>query len=318
MKRIAKQPAKRTPLILILGVLICLVGFLFNGASAHPIHGAEVTPEPEVVQALSAGGSTRVIVLLTSPEAGDISAQSQSIAKSQQEVLATVSDESFRVVHRYDRLPGIVGEVTREGLAALQEHPEVTAVALDMPLYAQMAESAAVIRADQVWREWNLTGAGVNVAVLDSGIDLTHPDLANDVVGQHCFTNQACPPQNADEGASAQDAYGHGTRVAGIITGQGAASPRGIAPDTGIVAVRVMDQDGRGWTSDVAAGIMWIVDHHLSLNVRAINLSLGGGRYAGICDEADANTQLLAGAIQAARQAGLAVFVAAGNQARAN
>ncbi len=318
MNRIAKNPSKRTPLMLILGVLICLTAFLFNSGNPQPIHGAETTPEPDVVEALSAGGSTRVIVLLTSPEAGDIRAQAQSIAKSQQEVLATVTDESFRVVHRYDRLPGLVGEVTREGLAALQKHPEVTAVALDMPLYAQMAESAAVIRADQVWYEWGLTGAGVNIAVLDSGIDRAHPDLANHVVGQHCFTNQACPPQNADEGESAQDAYGHGTRVAGIITGEGAASPRGIAPDAGIVAVRVMDQNGRGWTSDVVAGIMWVVDHHLSLNVRAINLSLGGGQYAGICDEADANTQLLAGAIQAARQAGIAVFVAAGNQARAN
>ncbi len=318
MNRIAKNPSKRTPLMLILGVLICLTAFLFNSGNPQPIHGAETTPEPEVVEALSAGGSTRVIVLLTAPQAGDIRAQAQSIAKSQREVLATVTDESFRVVHRYDRLPGLVGEVTREGLAALQKHPEVAAVALDMPLYAQMAESAAVIRADQVWREWNLTGAGVNIAVLDSGIDLAHPDLANDVIAQHCFTNQACPPQNADEGESAQDAYGHGTRVAGIITGEGGASPRGIAPNTGIVAVRVMDQDGRGWTSDVAAGMMWVVDHHLSLNVRAINLSLGGGQYAGICDEADANTQLLAGAIQAARQAGIAVFVAAGNQARAN
>ncbi|MFP4395449.1 MAG: S8 family serine peptidase [Anaerolineales bacterium] len=321
MKRIAKNPSKRAPLIFTLGVLIYLSAFFvhINGANVQPLHGAETTPEPDVVEALSAGGSTRVIVLLTAPQAGgDIRAQSQSIAQSQQEVLSTVTDESFRVIHRYDRLPGLVGEVTREGLTALQKHPEVAAVALDMPLYAQMAESAAVIRADQVWHEWNLTGAGVNIAVLDSGIDLAHPDLANDVIAQHCFTNQACPPQNADEGESAQDAYGHGTRVAGIITSQGAASPRGIAPDAGIVAVRVMDQDGRGWASDVAAGIMWVVDHHLSLNVRAINISLGGGQYAGICDEADANTQLLASAIQAARQAGIAVFVAAGNQAHAN
>jgi subtilisin family serine protease len=143
---------------------------------------------------------------------------------------------------------------------------------------------------------------------------MEHPDVSEDVLAQHCFTQGACLPSESNEGGHAQDQHGHGTRIAGIITGEGVTSPRGIAPDAEIVAVRVMDQMGMGWASDVVAGIDWIVANQALYNVKIINLSLGGGLYQGTCDTADANTILYADALTAAHNAGIVIFAASGNQ----
>jgi subtilisin family serine protease len=176
-----------------------------------------------------------------------------------------------------------------------------------------LTESGTLLGADRVWNELGFTGAGVNVAVLDTGIDADHPDLADNLIAQKCFGQGVCPPDNVDEGDSAEDGNGHGTHIAGIITGRGETSPRGIAPDTGIVAVRVIGDNGSGFTSDVISGIDWVIANQAQLNVKVINLSLGGGAYWGVCDEADANTQLYAEAVKAARQAGITIFAASGN-----
>ncbi len=257
---------------------------------------------------------TRVVVALATPRmVGDIGAQADVVAQAQTNVLASMAAEDFQLVYRFQVIPGMVGLVNEQSLEALRNNPQVVAVAPDLPVHAALSESAAVIGADRVWTEFGLTGAGVNVAVLDSGVDLTHPDLADNIVAQHCFNHGTCPPADTDESEDARDEHGHGTHVAGIITSRGAASPRGIAPDAGIVAVRVLNESGSGWTSDVVAGIDWVVAHQAQYNIRVMNLSLGGGAYSNGCDNEDANTMLYATAIQAARQSGIVAFAASGN-----
>ena len=235
--------------------LILVIVFVLNNAPllpATPARAANMPPgDYDLRQSLEATGEARVIVILRAPTAsGGIWAQSLQIAKTQSAVLQSVSDENFELVHQYQIVPGMVGTVTAEGLDTLQRNPDVRAVALDMPIYAATLESGALIRADKARAEFGVSGRGVNVAVIDSGIDLSHPDLSDNIVAQHCFTQGGCPPNNTDEGNSAQDTNGHGTRVAGIITGRGTTGPLGIAPDAGIVAVRVMDDRGVGWNSD--------------------------------------------------------------------
>jgi subtilisin family serine protease len=151
--------------------------------------------------------------------------------------------------------------------------------------------------------------------VLDSGVDIAHPDLAPRLAAQHCFNKSAqCPPGNTVEGESAPDKYGHGTHVAGIIAGQGQFAPAGLAPGAGLVAVRVLDNNGAGYSSDVIAGMEWVAANQAALKVRVLNLSLGGGSYAGQCDQADANTMLYAAATARLRQAGITIFAASGNR----
>ncbi|MGQ9501563.1 MAG: S8 family serine peptidase [Anaerolineae bacterium] len=261
--------------------------------------------------------SMRVVVVLQPPlEGADIAAQAEVVAQAQDVVLTSIPVTDFQPLYRYRVVPGLAGMVTPQGWQALLNNPLVRAVAFDLPVYAALSESTLVIRANHVWSEFGLTGAGVNVAVLDSGFDPNHPDVNDSIVAQRCFNHGTCPPAGTDESDSARDENGHGTHVTGIITGRGAVAPRGIAPDTGIVAVRVLNSAGSGWTSDVVAGIDWVVANQARLNVRIMNLSLGGGAYSGICDSADANSMLYASAIQAAQRAGMIVFAAAGNGAQ--
>ncbi len=267
----------------------------------------------------SASQAMRVVVVLRPPlEYADIAAQAEVVAQAQDMVLASVSRAEFQPLYRYRVVPGLAGIVTPQGWRTLLSNPLVQAVAPDLPVQAALSESVPVIRADRVWSEFRLTGAGVNVAVLDSGFDPNHPDVNDSVVAQHCFNHGTCPPAGTDESDSARDENGHGTHVTGIITGRGIVAPRGIAPDAGIVAVRVLNSAGSGWTSDVVAGIDWVVANQARLNVRIMNLSLGGGAYSGVCDTADANSILYASAIQAAQRVGIIVFAAAGNGAMAD
>lgn len=283
-----------------------------------PVYSAEAPSLDLKTAVLDPNNTSRVVVALRVPAAQrGIWAQSLQIAQIQNQVLEGVADEDFVLIQRYQTVPGLVGVATDEGLERLRANPDVLAVAPDMPIQIAIVESAELIRVPQVRAAYGLTGRGVVVAVVDSGIDVNHPDLADHIVAQHCFAHGGCPPDNAQESGVAQDSNGHGTHIAGIITGRGKASPQGIAPDAGIVAVRVLDDQGQGWNSDVVAAIDWIVANQWHYDVKVINLSLGGGSYAGACDSADANTIVLANAVATARAAGMMTVAASGNGGQA-
>lgn len=269
-----------------------------------------------VETALATESKVRVVIALRPELAG----QHDQLARSQETVMRAMSTEDFNLIHEYQSLPGLVGEVTSAGLAALRQQPDVAAIALDLPVEATQgisgtfSPSAIFIHADRVQQDFGLSGAGVNVAVLDTGVDTAHVDLAPHLIAQHCFNrNGACLPHNSAESDNAQDQNGHGTHVAGIIAGQGQTSPRGVAAGVGLVAVRVLGPSGNGFSSDVLAGIDWVVAQQAQLKIKVLNLSLGGGSYSANCDQADANTMLYAAAVQAARQSGITLFAAAGN-----
>nr|BAL57564.1 peptidase S8/S53 [uncultured Chloroflexota bacterium] len=293
---------------------LLLVGLLWSGWSSLPLKAQSPVVGSEIMAALADRETVRVIVTLHAPEPGTaVQTRIQQIDQEQTAVLSHLSDQEFKLIHRYQTIPGLVGEVTRTGLEVLLAQPQVEAVALDLPVEVKLSESVGVIKADRVWNELGITGVGVNVALLDTGVDLTHPDLADNIVAQKCFSRGACLPGNTDQGNNAQDFTGHGTHIAGIITGRGQTSPRGVAPDAGLVVVRVLTGSGAGFTSDVISGLDWVVANQAQLQVKIINLSLGGGAYQGTCDQADANTRLYAEAVRAAREVGIIIFAAAGN-----
>ena len=139
-------------------------------------------------------------------------------------------------------------------------------------------------------------GAGVDIAVVDSGVTGTHVDLATKLCGGVAFLGSNGVEQR---GAGTTDANGHGTHVAGIAAaaanGVGVA---GVAPDARIIPVRVLDAGGTGASSDVARGITWAVDH----GAEVVNLSLGGPRTAAVET-----------AVAYAERQGVVVVAAAGN-----
>ncbi|WP_329530478.1 S8 family serine peptidase [Streptomyces sp. NBC_01450] len=137
---------------------------------------------------------------------------------------------------------------------------------LDGRVHAQLADSTAQIGAPEVWKGGN-TGKGVDVAVLDTGIDTGHPDLVGKTVASQDFTG----------GDDVTDRNGHGTHVASTIAGTGAASDgreRGVAPDAGLIVGKVLDKSGAGAESGIVAAMEWAVrDQHAKI----VSMSLGSG-----------------------------------------
>lgn len=152
----------------------------------------------------------------------------------------------------------------------------------------------AQISADLAWSI--STGAGVKVAVIDTGIDKDHTDLVV-TGGELIITNGKYRKKGPDNW---NDDNGHGTHVAGTIAAvNNNAGVVGVAPDALLYAVKVLDNRGSGYASDVAAGIDWAVSNGMDV----ANLSLGSsGESLAIRD-----------AVLAAEQAGVVIVAAAGN-----
>ncbi len=197
--------------------------------------------------------------------------------------------------HRTYRLllSAMAQSMTLDAVERLTERDEVEMIWYDEPVHTMLDASAPLIGAPMVWQQ-GVTGAGVKVAVVDTGIDPNHPDFAARLAQVKDFTG---------EGPS--DGNGHGTHVAGIIGGTGAASGgkyRGVAPDCAFYIAKVLRSDGSGSMSDVMAGIEWAVQQ----GAQVVNLSLGSD---GACDGTDALSVLC----DAAVGRGVVLCVAAGN-----
>ena len=174
----------------------------------------------------------------------------------------------------------------------------------------------ANVRAPQAWA--TSRGTGVTVAVVDTGADFNHPDLAANLVsvaGSNLVANQSyrCPGQgsrvNKTSSAVAQDDQGHGTHVAGTIaavTGNGV-GVAGVAPGAKVLPVKVLNAQGSGSDADVAAGICFAVDK----GAKVINLSLGGLPGIGTTPQFNAE---IAKAAAYAYSKGALVVAASGNE----
>ena len=167
------------------------------------------------------------------------------------------------------------------------------------------------------------TGKGVTVALIDSGVDTSHPDLKGAVVTEACFCVTAsgapcCPDGTKQQLGPSAARYdvGHGTAIAGIIAGRGRVAPKGIAPQSKLIAVRVADAQGRTSAESMIQALDWLIASHPE--VRVVNMSLGTfATYPGICDSASAITKAFAERGRILRERGTTVVAAAGNDARA-
>ncbi len=145
------------------------------------------------------------------------------------------------------------------------------------------------IKADLV--DSNQLSANVKVAVIDSGIDLTHPDLAANIKGGYNAINSK---------TSINDDYGHGTHVAGIIAAaNNSIGVVGVNPIASLYGIKVIDNTGNGYLSNLIEGIEWSIKN----NMQVINMSLSVGDSSALHD-----------AIIRANQAGIVLVAAAGNK----
>ena len=234
----------------------------------------------------------------------DLQSRQQQLAQSwlAGKKIAGVVDQHHRVLN------ALVVKATFGQVQALKKHPEVMRVDLSKPVEAFLAESVPLIKAPNVWEQQDrqfrkITGKDVTVAILDTGIDYTHPDLGGclgsdcKVIGGYDFINDDADPM---------DDHVHGTHVAGIVAGKGEIT--GVAPDANLLAVKVLAADGAGETAGIIAGIEYAVDPDgdplTDDGADVINMSLGGG---------GSHDGPMSVAVNNAVQAGTVVVVAAGN-----
>jgi subtilisin len=178
--------------------------------------------------------------------------------------------------------PRVVGVITREG----------------MNRCFQSSSQVVTWNVNRVWkgRPHIYAGAGVRVGVLDTGIDLTHPDLRRNIKGGINIVEPKRPPQ---------DGNGHGTHVAGIIAAYShTQGVLGVAPAAELYAIKVLNDRGVGSLTTLVQGIDWGIEKGMHI----LNLSLSGGRQV---------PAALLQAIRAANRKGVLVVAAAGNNGNA-
>jgi subtilisin family serine protease len=222
-------------------------------------------------------------------------------------VSADVADGVIRglrgtVGRRLASARGQVAYVPDTALGALARLPGVSGVSLDRRVQGTLERTGATIGANWVRESLGLDGAGVGIAVIDSGVAGWHDDLGSTRVTRFVdFVNFQ---------SAAYDDYGHGTHVAGIIAGDGHDSEgrrSGVAPGATLLVEKVLDASGQGYISNVIAAIDYAIANKDALHLRVINLSVAAGVYESY------TTDPLTLAAKRAVDAGLVVVSAAGN-----
>jgi len=188
--------------------------------------------------------------------------------------------ESATDVEPWGRGAAFAAEIDRADFERLSRDPRVRAISIDRGGQAALMDSVPFVGANLVHAK-GFDGRGVTVAVLDSGIDTDSPDFAGRIVGQQCFCDNldgsgCCPNGDAMQAGlgAARDDDGHGTHVSGIVAGNGATAPRGVAPGARIVAVKVLDHNRvfRSFTQ-IYRALEWIAAERP--DVKVINMSFG-------------------------------------------
>jgi serine protease AprX len=218
----------------------------------------------------------------------------------------------FALEDRFTVIDAFAATLTKVQVRALAAQREVTRIEEDARVHAfnSSAQSSFGItkaRGDVPALDGDgdgspsYSGGDLVAAVIDTGIDAAHPDLdEGKVLGFKDYVNGRTTPY---------DDNSHGTHVAGTIAGEGDngnADGRGVAPAAGLVGVKVLNSAGSGTTSNVVAGIDWVVQNKDVYGIEAINLSLGSSG----CGSDTASDSL---AVNRANAAGIVVAVAAGN-----
>ncbi|MGF1525640.1 MAG: S8 family serine peptidase [Candidatus Competibacterales bacterium] len=355
-------PRRRPPPLLALALGL---GWAAHTLAAAPTPGGDplAKVEGEVLAALAApeGRSATpaihptiyVVVLLSRPAAADdtpldLEALAHQVHHLQDRVLAHVAPGAFRPVYRYALTAALTGFATEEGIAQLAASPAVVSLGLDGELatprddpdrdYPDLESKdtsggTGAVEAIQVqvgadaFTDLGISGRGAVVAVLDSGVDNGHPDLAASLIPQQaCFVDSGdrCPNGGLEQFgvAAAQDDAGHGTFVAGIIAADGTSTGLGgMAPGAEILGIKVLDNCSFSGCFSRFSQIVQALDYLLAARpeVDVVNLSLGTSeRFAGACDTARTWIQPGTQIIELLRQRGTLTVAASMNDGDPN
>ncbi|MEW6336842.1 MAG: S8 family serine peptidase [Acidobacteriota bacterium] len=278
---------------------------------------AAATPPPAVVSPgisarVAAGAETLdcIVVLRSQAAAFGPAAAGVRVAVSER-FTRTWEPLGVRVERRFDNLPVLRARVPAALLASVATDPSVRGLAPNRTARAFRKEGRNLMRVPEVINR-GFTGAGIGIAVLDTGVDWSHKELYPGGTSPGAKTVPLFDAVERDDNPRDED--GHGTSVAGIAAG----STSGVATRATVVAVRVLDDDGEGTSEQILAGIDAVLDSVQGgnpFNIRVANLSLGGydDDWLPGPDTCDAVSPDFAVAFEALRDAGVLVVASAGN-----
>ena len=311
MHRSALLRSARVRLVHRIGLLALTTALVGGSLTAATAASAAQTDR---IDALAAAHPQRMVDVIVRLDAGANAAAGR----------ADVRRLGGRVTGDLHIIHGLAARLAARDAARLAREDGVASVSLDAPVAPQSINAKDIrtaypfaTSATTVWNGGNyaITGRGVGVAVIDTGIAGSLPDFQvsssdarSRIVGSAVVNPTA---------TTATDTYGHGTHVAGIIAGNGnnrspldplSGSYVGIAPEANLVSIKVSDDAGNATVLDVIYGLQFAVDHRADYNIRVVNLSLQS------TEAQSASTDPLDAAAEAAWFAGLVVVAAAGNR----
>ena len=213
---------------------------------------------------------------------------------------------------KLDILNGHVLTVPNGVLKQLASHPNIFRVHYDRPIKAGNYRTSVTVGAAAVRDQYGLSGSGVGIAVIDSGIANWHDDLTNSSSQVYPYGNQRVAQfvDFVNGGTMPYDDSGHGSHVAGTILGNGYDSrgeKSGIAQGASLVSLKVLDGNGQGTISNIIAALNWIAANYQTYNIRVVNMSVGAGVHESFL------TDPLTLATKALVDRGITVVAAAGN-----
>ncbi|HWM88844.1 MAG TPA: S8 family serine peptidase [Kofleriaceae bacterium] len=286
-----KQKAPRLPAIWSWLPALTLTIFIPACADDPATDGSELSeedwePEPtdeangESALSVLKGERPGVVVIVEYVEGADVDATTDSLRDAYGLEVTSRFREAFPGATFIAPDEATVGSLESDAMVAGVERDQIRSLAArgigsveeseDEPRTAPPVAEPAAQRGSTGWHMINGAaaeneGGGIRVAVIDSGVDIDHPDLKSGISGgKNCISGKK-PPDDGD---------GHGTHVAGIIAARhNSRGVVGVAPSARIVPVKVLDGNGEGTTSSIICGIDFVARHHKS--IRVANMSLG-------------------------------------------
>jgi len=298
---------KKDYLLFTFAVIILLSGML-------PLNVNAISVPMQVSAMMITNEKVPIIITLTDkpsfqtlPKENGISILKEKSSRSQRDILTFLNEEKNKdkadKIKQFWIVNAIAVNVTPELIEVLSARDDVESIELDSKMHmiedypvqvsmGQIDNATTDIKRINSTKAWEIgiDGTGINVSVIDTGINASHPDISGRVIKWVDYINNKNSPY---------DDYGHGTHVAGTVGGNGSGgTTTGVAPNVSLFGAKVLDSSGNGDSSDVIRAIEWSVENKADI----ISISLGGDR-----DLAMKN------ALNNAIGSGVTVIAAAGN-----
>ena len=328
-----------------LAFTVLVISVLAGGALAQPVAPQDIADKAAHV------GTVRVIVTLAAsfvpepdlPTAAHVHRQRQALAGARGAISAALAGTRFRIVREPATLPFVVLEADAQAVTVLRGMPGLVAdIVEDHFVRRSLTESVPLVHAPGTWA-LGYDGAGTIIAIVDDGVESTHPFLAGKVVREACFStnlpqylvSSVCPggaefSETSGSGLPCNVDCSHGTHVAGIAAGGDGSAGSGVAPSASLWAIQVFSRADNpmlcapfpspctgALVGDVIDALNYLYSHRAAVPgkvLAAANMSLGGEATG----TTTCNTSPLKPAIDQLRAAKIATVVAAGNEGLTN